>query len=148
MRFRAPREKGKRAMLSCARYPDCRGVRWFDEKGALEEPKAAPVEAGVTCVKCGRVMLKRQARNSGKFFLSCSGWRSDGRGCDGPTVWLDELGRPLPPRAVEHGPACRECGAPTVKRGPASNGTYFWACTKWRSDGTGCNARPIWINQP
>jgi DNA topoisomerase-3 len=88
MRLRAPREKGKRASLSCVRYPECRGVRWFDEQGALEEAKA-----------------------------------------------LAEQGQP-----------CQACGAPTVKRGPFRNDSYFWGCTRWKSDKSGCNAPPIWIN--
>jgi ssDNA-binding Zn-finger/Zn-ribbon topoisomerase 1 len=89
MRLRAPREKGKRASLSCARYPECRGVRWFDEAGALEEARALP----------------------------------------------------------ESGQPCRECGAPTVKRGPFKNDSYFWGCTRWKSDKSGCNAPPLWINE-
>lgn len=89
MRLRLPKEKGKRAFLSCVRYPDCRGARWFDEKGALEEPRAAP----------------------------------------------------------ETGPPCGICQTPTLKRGPATSGSYFWSCPKWRSDGTGCNAKPVWINE-
>jgi len=147
MRFRLPREKGKAAMLSCVRYPDCRGARFFDEKSALEEPKPAPAVSEVKCQKCGQPMLRRQAKSSGKFFLSCSGWRSDGTGCDAPTVWLDESGRPQAARAEDYGPPCPGCGAPTVKRGPSSNGNYFWSCTKWRSDGTGCREKPIWINE-
>ena len=89
MRLRAPREKGKRASLSCARYPECRGVRWFDEAGALEEARALP-----------------------------------------------ESGRP-----------CELCGAPTLKRGPFRNDSYFWGCTRWKSDKSGCNAPPVWINE-
>jgi DNA topoisomerase-3 len=89
MRLRAPREKGKRASLSCARYPECRGVRWFDEAGALEEAKALP----------------------------------------------------------ESGQPCQACGAPTVKRGPFKNDSYFWGCTRWKSDKSGCNAPPVWINE-
>ncbi|HYN83662.1 MAG TPA: DNA topoisomerase, partial [Pyrinomonadaceae bacterium] len=88
MRLRVPKEKGRRPFLSCVRYPDCRGLRSFDEKGALEEPKPAP----------------------------------------------------------ETGPPCPQCGTATLKRGPASSGNYFWSCPRWRSDGTGCNSKPIWIN--
>jgi DNA topoisomerase-3 len=90
MRLRLPKEKGKHAFLSCVRYPDCRGARWFDDKGALEQPRAAP----------------------------------------------------------ETGPPCALCQTPTLKRGPATSGSYFWSCPKWRSDGTGCNAKPVWINDP
>ncbi len=89
MRLRLPKEKGKHAFLSCVRYPDCRGARWFDEKGALEEPRPAP-----------------------------------------------ETGEP-----------CPLCNTPMLKRGPTSAGSYFWSCPRWRSDGSGCNARPVWINE-
>ncbi len=89
VRLRLPKEKGRRAFLSCVRYPDCRGARWFDEQGALEEPKPAP----------------------------------------------------------EPGPPCAQCGTATLKRGPASSGNYFWSCPRWRSDGTGCNSKPVWINE-
>lgn len=87
MRLRLPREKGRRASLACAGYPDCQSVRWFDDGGALEEARPAP----------------------------------------------------------ERGPECAQCGTPTVKRGPASTGNFFWSCPRWRSDGTGCNAKPLWI---
>jgi len=90
MRLRLPREKGKHAFLSCVRYPDCRGARWFDDKGALEEPRPEP----------------------------------------------------------EAGPPCALCNTPTLKRGPTSSGSYFWSCPRWRSDGSGCNSKPVWINEP
>ncbi|HEX8499467.1 MAG TPA: DNA topoisomerase 3 [Pyrinomonadaceae bacterium] len=89
MRLRLPREKGKHAFLSCVRYPDCRGARWFDDKGALEEARPAP----------------------------------------------------------EAGPPCALCNTPTLKRGPTSSGSYFWSCPRWRSDGSGCNSKPVWINE-
>ncbi|MFL6335400.1 MAG: DNA topoisomerase 3 [Pyrinomonadaceae bacterium] len=89
MRLRLPKEKGKHAFLSCVRYPDCRGARWFDEKGALEEPRPEP----------------------------------------------------------ETGPPCLVCQTPMLKRGPTSAGSYFWSCPRWRSDGSGCNAKPVWINE-
>ncbi|MCA1621567.1 MAG: DNA topoisomerase 3 [Acidobacteria bacterium] len=89
MRLRLPKEKGKHAFLSCVRFPECRGARWFDERGALEEPRPAP----------------------------------------------------------ETGPPCALCDTPTLKRGPTSSGSYFWSCPRWRSDGTGCNSKPVWINE-
>jgi DNA topoisomerase-3 len=90
MRLRLPKEKGKHAFLSCVRFPDCRGARWFDERGALEEPRPEP----------------------------------------------------------ETGAPCALCQTPMVKRGPTSGGSYFWSCPRWRSDGSGCNSKPIWINEP
>ncbi len=89
MRLRLPREKGRHAFLSCVRYPECRGARWFDEKGALEEPRPAP----------------------------------------------------------ETGPPCPLCETPMLKRGPTSSGSHFWSCPRWRSDGSGCNSKPVWINE-
>ncbi|MCA1613377.1 MAG: DNA topoisomerase 3 [Acidobacteria bacterium] len=61
--------------------------------------------------------------------------------------WFDEagaLGEEVP--AQEFGPACALCQTPTVKRGPTSSGSHFWSCPRWRSDGSGCNAKPVWIN--
>lgn len=88
MRLRLPKEKTRKAALSCCTYPNCQGVRWFDGKGALEKAMARP----------------------------------------------------------EPGPPCPTCSTPTVKRGPTSTGNSFWSCPRWRSDGSGCNASPIWIN--
>jgi hypothetical protein len=34
-----------------------------------------------------------------------------------------------------------------LKRGPTSAGSYFWSCPRWRSDGSGCNSKPVWINE-
>lgn len=89
MRLRLPKDKTRKVSLSCCRYPQCQGVRWFDEKGVLEEAQAAPAT----------------------------------------------------------GPGCQLCQTPMVRRGPASSGNYFWSCPRWRSDGTGCNAKPVWINE-
>jgi DNA topoisomerase-3 len=88
MRFRLPKEKGKKVSLVCASKSHCQGVRWFNQQNELEEP-TAPAETG---------------------------------------------------------PPCGICKSPTIKRGPASSGNYFWSCPKWRSDGSGCNSKPIWIN--
>jgi ssDNA-binding Zn-finger/Zn-ribbon topoisomerase 1 len=63
--------------------------------------------------------------------------------------WFDQqnaLEEPVAPN--ETGPPCTLCQTPMLKRGPATSGNYFWSCPKWRSDGSGCNAKPIWINAP
>jgi DNA topoisomerase III len=68
--------------------------------------------------------------------------------CQG-TRWFDQqnvLEEPTAP--TETGPPCVLCKTPTLKRGPASSGNYFWSCPSWRSDGSGCNSKPIWINTP
>lgn len=100
MRLRLPKEQGKRAYLSCVKYPDCTGRRWFNDKGELE---AAPV------ITSKAVNVESAAQ-------------------------------------IETGPKCATCGTATVKRGPASSGNYFWSCPRWRSDGTGCTSKPLWIN--
>jgi DNA topoisomerase-3 len=89
MRLRLPKEKGKHAFLSCVRYPDCRGARWFDDKGALEEPRPAP-ETGAPCPLCNTPMLKRGPTSAGSYFWSCPRWRSDGSGCNAKPVWINE----------------------------------------------------------
>jgi len=86
MRLRLPKEKGKNAALSCIKYPECRGQRWFDEGSVLQEPKA-PDEMGPACIKCGKRTVKRMAK-SGNYYLACPGWRADKTGCDAALVWL------------------------------------------------------------
>jgi ssDNA-binding Zn-finger/Zn-ribbon topoisomerase 1 len=153
MRLRLPKEKGKSASLSCARYPECRGVRWFDEKGALAEAKAA-AEGGAPCKECGAPTVKRGPFKNDSYFWGCTGWKSDKSGCNAAPVWIND--RPASGGAVastaaaapgETGPPCPLCQTLTVKRGPSSAGSYFWSCPAWRSNGTGCNSKPIWINE-
>ncbi|HEY9404828.1 MAG TPA: DNA topoisomerase 3 [Pyrinomonadaceae bacterium] len=156
MRLRAPRERGKRASLSCARYPECRGVRWFDEKGVLEEAKAAP-ETGEPCKECGAPTVKRGPFKNESYFWGCTRWKSDKSGCNAAPVWINETRAAAAGAGAassgasgvkgETGPPCPECETPTVKRGPSSAGSYFWSCPKWRSSGAGCNSKPIWINE-
>jgi ssDNA-binding Zn-finger/Zn-ribbon topoisomerase 1 len=90
MRVRQPKEKGKRAFLSCVKYPDCAGRRWFDEKGNLEEPSTLPPETGPKCLKCETPTVKRGPTSAGSFFWSCPRWRSDGSGCDAKPMWINE----------------------------------------------------------
>jgi ribosomal protein L37AE/L43A len=66
-------------------------------------------------------------------------WLNETRAGEGATTQANGKG--------EAGPPCPECETPTVKRGPSSAGSYFWSCPKWRSNGTGCNSKPIWINE-
>jgi DNA topoisomerase III len=88
MRFRLPKEKGKSAYLSCTRYSDCKGIRWFDSENVLQAPKSA-LEQGPPCVKCGGKTIKRIAK-SGNYFLTCTSWKKDGSGCNAEIVWLNE----------------------------------------------------------
>lgn len=88
MRLRLPKEKGKKASLSCCQYPHCQGVRWFDDKGALAKTIPAPTP-GPPCPTCGRPTVQRGPTSTGNFFWSCSGWRRDGSGCHADPIWIN-----------------------------------------------------------
>jgi ssDNA-binding Zn-finger/Zn-ribbon topoisomerase 1 len=61
--------------------------------------------------------------------------------------WFDTENALEEPQAPpETGPPCPLCETPMLKRGPATSGNFFWSCPRWRSDGSGCNSKPIWIN--
>ena len=95
-----------------------------------------------TCPVCQGAMRLRLPKEKGrKVALSC---------CNSPDCqgvrWFNSTGTLEAVRALpEAGPHCPECGTLTVKRGPASTGRYFWSCSRWRRDGSGCHAKPIWI---
>lgn len=94
------------------------------------------------CPVCQGVMRLRLPKEKGrKVALSCCKYPH----CQG-VYWFNGKGPLEEVRAQpETGPPCPECGTPTVKRGPARTGHYFWSCSRWRSDGSGCHAKPIWI---
>ena len=95
-----------------------------------------------TCPVCqGAMRLRRPKEKARQVALSCCKYPH----CQG-VRWFTGKGtleevhvRP------ETGPPCPECGTPTVKRGPTRTGHSFWSCARWRSDGSGCHAKPIWI---
>ena len=98
-----------------------------------------PSEAIPVCQ--GAMRLRRPKEKTRKVALSCCKYPH----CQG-VRWFNGKGALEEVRALpETGPPCPECGTSTVKRGPASTGHYFWSCARWRSDGSGCHARPIWI---
>jgi DNA topoisomerase-3 len=100
---------------------------------------------GTTCHVCQGAMRLRLPKEKGKkVSLVCVRKPQ----CQGAR-WFDQQNVLQEPSApAETGPPCALCKTPTVKRGPASSGNYFWSCPQWRSDGSGCNAKPIWINSP
>ncbi len=95
-----------------------------------------------TCPVCqGAMRLRRPKEKTRKVALSCCKYPH----CQG-VRWFNGKGALEEVRArPETGPPCPECGTPTVKRGPARTGHSFWSCARWRSDGSGCHASPIWI---
>src|SRR5499427_3713312 len=58
MRLRLPKEKARKVALSCCKYPNCQGVRWFNGKGTLEEVRDQ-IETGPPCLECGTPTVKR-----------------------------------------------------------------------------------------
>jgi len=98
-----------------------------------------------TCATCGAAMRLRFPKERGKAaFLSCVAYPD----CTGRRQF-DERGKLMENtivEATEVRPKCHECATPMLKRGPASSGNYFWSCPRWRSDGSGCKSKPIWIN--
>jgi len=96
------------------------------------------------CPVCENAMRLRLPKEKGKTaWLSCVRYPE----CRGTRNFDDKSNLQEPKSLPETGPPCVECKTPMVKKGPVSNGSYFWACPRWRSDGTGCNAKPVWINE-
>jgi DNA topoisomerase-3 len=95
------------------------------------------------CHVCkGAMRLRFPKDKTRKVSLICSRYP----GCQGVRWFNQENALEEPSAPAETGPECPACKTPTVKRGPASSGNYFWSCPQWRSDGSGCNSKPIWIN--
>lgn len=111
-------------------------------------PKNAKQRKAIAQAKCpncqGAMRLRLPKEKDKKPVLLCLNYST----CKG-VCYFDEKGSitEAKPKA-ETGPACKVCGAHTVKRGPfktKSGESYFWGCSNWKRDG-GCNAQPIWIN--
>jgi DNA topoisomerase-3 len=110
-----------------------------------DKPKNAKQRKAMQETRCpvcqGAMRLRRPKEKARKVALSCCKYPH----CQG-VRWFNGKGT-LEEVRIQHetGPPCPECGMLTVKRGPASTGLYFWSCARWRSDGSGCHAKPIWI---
>jgi F0F1-type ATP synthase membrane subunit b/b' len=110
-----------------------------------DKPKNATQRKALQQRKCpvcqGAMRLRLPKEQGKKVALACCHYPH----CQG-VRWFNGKGTLEQVRArPETGPPCPECGTPTVKRGPARTGQYFWSCARWRSDGSGCHARPVWI---
>ena len=110
-----------------------------------DKPKNAKQRKAMQETKCpvcqGAMRLRRPKEKTRKVALSCCQYPH----CQG-VRWFNSKGTLEEVQArPETGSPCPECGTPTVKRGPARTGYYFWSCARWRSDGSGCHAKPIWI---
>jgi DNA topoisomerase-3 len=112
-----------------------------------DAPKNAKQRKALTqtpCPICESAMRLRLPKEKGKTaWLSCVRYPE----CRGSRSFDEKSNLQEPKPLPETGPPCAECKTPMVKRGPASNGSYFWSCPRWRSDGSGCKAKPVWINE-
>ncbi|MCP9495661.1 MAG: DNA topoisomerase 3 [Pyrinomonadaceae bacterium MAG19_C2-C3] len=128
--------------LACALGREACGYLTDSPKNARQ--RKALVET--VCATCGAAMRLRVPKERDKTaFLSCVAYPD----CTGRRNF--DAGGKLMENVVEEvaevRPKCGECGTPMLKRGPASSGNYFWSCPRWRSDGTGCKSKPVWINE-
>jgi DNA topoisomerase-3 len=110
-----------------------------------DKPKNAKQRKAMQKTKCpvcqGAMRLRLPKEQGKKVALACC----HSPHCQG-VYWFNDQGTLEKVRArPETGPPCPACGTPTVKRGPTRTGQYFWSCPRWRRDGSGCHARPIWI---
>jgi DNA topoisomerase-3 len=112
-----------------------------------DAPKNAKQRKALTqtpCPVCKSAMRLRLPKEKGKTaWLSCVRYPE----CRGSRSFDEKSNLQEPKPLTDTGPPCPECKTPMVKRGPASNGSYFWSCPRWRSNGGGCSAKPVWINE-
>ncbi len=109
----------------------------FSEALKLAEekmPKKSGEETGEKCPKCGLPLVKRYSKKTGKEFISCSGWKKDGTGCDYVKRPEGEEG----PKVLED-VKCPNCGKPMVQR-VGFRGAPFLGCSGYPK----CkNAKPL-----
>src|SRR5262249_53285555 len=74
-------------------------------------PKVKGEETGEKCPKCGQTLVYRYKKKGGRKFVSCSGWKKDGTGCD----YVKQSEGEEAPKLVEE-VKCPTCGKPMVQR--------------------------------
>jgi DNA topoisomerase-1 len=100
-----------------AEYVDVLNEFWGPFSAALATaedamPKMKGVETGEKCPKCGEPLVERYTKKTGKKFISCSGWKKDGTGCD---YVKPAEGQPEAPKLTEE-VKCPNCGKPMMQR--------------------------------
>jgi DNA topoisomerase-3 len=131
----AGKSSGK--FLVCSNGRDACGYTSDVPKNAKQRKAVAETR----CPVCDGVMRFRLPKEKGaRPLLLCAA-----ADCRGLRRFDEKNELEPPPPAPVPGPPCAKCGAPTVKRGPAKSGNFFWSCTAWRRDGSGCDAPPVWI---
>jgi len=119
------RRSGKE-FLACSAYPKCKNAADFmrQEDGTIKivAPELEP--AGIECEKCGKPMVVRKTRKTGREFLGCSGFPE----CKNAKDFIREPdGKIRVAVPGEQGELCIACGKPMVIK-KARTGS-FWACT-------------------
>lgn len=137
--FLSERTGSTGTFLVCAAGRDVCGFS-TDKPKTVKQRKAL---LETRCPLCQSAMRLRLPKEKGKpAALACCAYPH----CQGMR-WFTARGSLEKQRATpESGPPCASCGTPTVQRGPTRTGSFFWACPRWRRDGSGCQATPIWIN--
>jgi len=119
--------KGGKEFIACSGYPDCKNAMDFvrEEDGKIKViPPEKPEETGIKCEKCGKPMVIKTARKSGKQFLACTGYPK----CKNAKDFIkDEQGNIKIVEPGDEGPDCPECGKPMILK--RSRFGTFWACT-------------------
>ena len=86
-------------------------------------PKKSGEETGEKCPKCGQPLVKRYSKKNGREFISCSGWKKDGTGCD----YVKRPEGEEAPKILED-IKCPTCGKPMVQR-VGFRGAPFLGCS-------------------
>ena len=138
--FLVERESASGKFLTCSEGREACGFISDAPKNAKQRKALVQTK----CPTCNGVMRLRLPKEKGKTaWLSCFGYPA----CHGARGFDEKSNLAEPRPAPVAGPPCPECETPMLKRGPATSGNYFWSCPRWRSDGTGCKSKPVWINE-
>ncbi|HYY41094.1 MAG TPA: DNA topoisomerase, partial [Pyrinomonadaceae bacterium] len=138
--FLVERESANGKFLTCAQGREACGFISDAPKNAKQRKALAQTK----CPACNGAMRLRLPKEKGKTaWLSCLAYPA----CHGARGFDEKSNLAEPRPAPVAGPPCPECNTQMLKRGPATSGNYFWSCPRWRSDGTGCKSKPVWINE-
>lgn len=96
--------------IGCSKYPVCKYTAKIDESGQ-EKMKDEVLER--KCPKCGKSLVKRFSKKSGKYFIGCTGYPD----CNFIESVKEELGN------------CPQCGKPLVRKFQKKNHRSFVACS-------------------
>ncbi len=121
-------DKGE--FVGCTNYPECTFTSDF-ERGPNEEIKLVErkeEDSGIKCEKCGKPMVIKKARRTGKEFLACSGYPKCKNAKD---FTRDEQGNinVVERQEEDTGIACEKCGKPMKIRRTRKGDREFLSCS-------------------